>query len=106
MRATNSRARTLEHGFFYVLLFIGLSMLSQCGIVVMHLLGRLPLVWVRALGWLLGWVLYGLAIPRRRVAQTNLRLCFPEKSALQIRVLAMETFVHFAQAWLDRGWLW
>lgn len=81
-------------------------MLSQIGIVVMHVLGHLPLAWVRALGWLLGWALYGLAAPRRRVAQTNLRLCFPEKSDAQIRVLTIRTFVHFAQAWLDRGWLW
>lgn len=81
-------------------------MLSQIGIVVMHILSHLPLAWVRALGWLLGWALYGLAAPRRRVAQTNLRLCFPEKSDAQIRVLTIRTFVHFAQAWLDRGWLW
>lgn len=81
-------------------------MLSRCGIVVMHLLGRLPLAWVRALGWLLGCALYVLAVPRRRVAQTNLRLCFPERSAAQIRALSFQTFVHFAQAWLDRGWLW
>jgi KDO2-lipid IV(A) lauroyltransferase len=81
-------------------------MLSRWGIVVMLLLGRLPLAWVRALGWLLGRVLYVLAVPRRRVALTNLRLCFPDQSARQIRTLAIRTFVHFAQAWLDRGWLW
>lgn len=81
-------------------------LLSQAGIAVMHLLARLPLAWVRALGWLLGSVLYGLAVPRRRVAQTNLRLCFPDQSGRQIRVLTRRTFVHFAQAWLDRGWLW
>ncbi|WP_296448221.1 lysophospholipid acyltransferase family protein [Rhodoferax sp. UBA5149] len=79
---------------------------SQFGIGVMHLLGRLPLAWVRALGCLLGCVLYVLAVPRRRVAGTNLRLCFPELSAQQIRTLTIRTFVHFAQAWLDRGWLW
>lgn len=79
---------------------------SQAGIALMHLLGRLPLAWVRALGGVLGGVLYALAAPRRRVAQTNLRLCFPDKSAAQIRALTMGTFVHFAQAWLDRGWLW
>jgi KDO2-lipid IV(A) lauroyltransferase len=72
----------------------------------MHLLGRLPLAWVRGLGWVLGWLLYVLVVPRRRVAQTNLRLCFPDKSAAQIRILVRRTFVHFAQAWLDRGWLW
>lgn len=81
-------------------------MLSRLGILVMHLLGRLPLSWVRALGSLLGWVLYGLVVPRRRVALTNLRLCFPDRSAPQIRAMAIGTFVHFAQAWLDRGWLW
>lgn len=81
-------------------------MLSRLGIAVMHLLGRLPLAWVRALGCWLGWVLYVLAVPRRRVAMTNLRLCFPDRSARQIRGLTLRTFVHFAQAWLDRGWLW
>lgn len=81
-------------------------MLSRCGIGVMWVLGRLPLAWVRALGWVLGWVLYALAAPRRRVAFTNLRLCFPERSEAEIRRWVRGTFVHFAQAWLDRGWLW
>ncbi len=75
-------------------------------IVVMHGLARLPLGWVRALGAVLGWLLFALVWPRRRVAQTNLRLCFPERSARQIRSLTRRSFVHFAQAWLDRGWLW
>jgi KDO2-lipid IV(A) lauroyltransferase len=81
-------------------------MLSRCSIVVMQLLGRLPLAWIRALGWLLGCLLYLLVVPRRRVAQINLRLCFPDKSSAEIRALVFHTFVHFAQAWLDRGWLW
>ena len=81
-------------------------LMSQAGIGVMRVMGRLPLSWVRALGWVLGWLLYGLAAPRRRVAWTNLRLCFPDKSKADIRALAIGTFVHFAQAWLDRGWLW
>lgn len=81
-------------------------MLSRLGIVVMHLLGRLPLAWVRALGHGLGWALYFLVVPRRRVALTNLRMCFPDQSEAQRRLLARRTFIHFAQAWLDRGWLW
>ena len=75
-------------------------------IVLMHGLAHLPLAWLRALGTLLGWLLYALVLPRRRVAQTNLRLCFPQLSAAQIRSLTRRTFVNFAQAWLDRGWLW
>ena len=81
-------------------------MISQAGIVVMRLLARFPLRWVRGLGWLLGWLLYGLARSRRRVVWTNLQLCFPEWSQAQVGAAARATFVHFAQAWLDRSWLW
>jgi len=66
----------------------------------------LPLPWVRALGVLLGWVLYLVVGSRRRVVLTNLRLCFPHWAEAQVRHAARQTFRHFAQAWLDRGWLW
>jgi KDO2-lipid IV(A) lauroyltransferase len=66
----------------------------------------LPLPWVRGLGTLLGWGLYALVVSRRRVVETNLRLCFAHWSEDQVRACARQTFVHFAQAWLDRGWLW
>ena len=69
-------------------------------------LGLLPLSWVRAIGAAFGWGLY-LAVPsRRNVVQTNLRLCFPHWSEQQVRRCARQTFIYFAQAWLDRGWLW
>lgn len=69
-------------------------------------LGYLPLSWVRALGWLLGGVLYLVVGSRRRVVQVNLSLCFPRLDAIQVRTLSRRVFVRFAQAWLDRGWLW
>ena len=81
-------------------------MLTASGILVMRLLAAVPLPWVRALGRLLGWLLYALAVARRRVVWANLRLCFPQWSDSQRRAAAMATFVHFAQAWLDRSWLW
>jgi len=73
---------------------------------LMRALAPLPLAWVRALGWLLGQVLYGLVGSRRHVVQTNLRLCFPHLDAAQVRALSRRVFVRFAQAWLDRAWLW
>ncbi len=79
---------------------------SYFGILVMRLLAHLPLAWVRGLGCLLGCVLYALVLPRRRVASVNLHLCFPTWSRAQVRAVALRTFIHFAQAWLDRGWLW
>lgn len=80
--------------------------LSHGSIALMGLLGRMPLPWLRGLGRLLGCVLYGGAMARRRIAAANLRLCFPALDERQIRTLTFQTFVHFAQAWLDRGWLW
>lgn len=81
-------------------------MLSRLGIGFMRVLALLPLAWVRALGWMLGRVLYRLAGARRRVVWVNLRLCFPQMPAPALRVTARQTFIAFAQAWLDRGWLW
>jgi len=69
-------------------------------------IGRLPLPWVRALGTVLGWVLYWLVGSRRRVVLTNLRLCFPDWSDEKLRKSAREVFYYFGKSWLDRGWLW
>ena len=80
--------------------------MSRLGILFMRLLARLPLAWVRALGWVLGWFLYFVIVPRRRVVQANLALCFPQWTARQRRALAVRVFVYIAQSWLDRGWLW
>ena len=76
------------------------------GIAFMKVLAFSPLSLTRVLGVLLGWVLYGLVVPRRRVVQANFALCFPQWSAAQRRQQTRRVFVHFAQAWLDRAWLW
>jgi KDO2-lipid IV(A) lauroyltransferase len=70
------------------------------------LLHLLPLPVLRALGWLLGRLLYAFGRERRRVAMTNLRLCFPEKTEAEREDLARRHFVCFARAVLDRtlGW--
>ncbi|WP_295006913.1 lipid A biosynthesis acyltransferase [uncultured Dechloromonas sp.] len=70
------------------------------------LLHWLPLPLLRALGRGLGRLLYALGRERRKVALTNLRLCFPEKTEAEREALARRHFVAFAQAVLDRtlGW--
>jgi KDO2-lipid IV(A) lauroyltransferase len=80
--------------------------MSHLGVLFMRMLAHLPLAWVRGLGWLLGWVLYFVVGPRRRVVATNLALCFPGWTPEQRRALVPRVFVHVAQAWLDRSWLW
>jgi len=81
-------------------------MFSKLGLFVLRGLGSLPLSWLRALGSGLGALLL-VAIPsRRRIVQTNLRVCFPHLSDAKRDALTRQTFVYFAQAWLDRSWLW
>jgi lauroyl/myristoyl acyltransferase len=54
----------------------------------------------------LGRLLYVLGRERRKVALTNLRLCFPEKTEAEREGIARRHFVAFAKAVLDRtlGW--
>jgi Kdo2-lipid IVA lauroyltransferase/acyltransferase len=81
-------------------------MLSGLGIGFMRLCAPLPLSWVRALGAFLGWVLLRVAHSRRRIVEINLRRCMPELPESERRELVKKVFVYFAQAWMDRSWLW
>lgn len=81
-------------------------MLSRLGVLFMRLLAPMPLGVVRGLGTLLGWFLYFVVPGRRRVVRVNLELCFPGWTEQKRRELVPRVFVAFAQAWLDRSWLW
>lgn len=81
-------------------------MFSQLGLLLLRALGYLPLSGLRALGAGLGALLWVVIPSRRRVVQTNLRVCFPHLSISERDALTRQTFVYFAQAWLDRSWLW
>lgn len=80
--------------------------LSYLLVGFLWLLHWLPLPVLRGLGWGLGRLLYALGRERRDVALINLRLCFPEKTEAEREVLAMQHFVAFSRAVLDRtlGW--
>ena len=73
---------------------------------LMRWLSRMPLKGIRVLGHGLGWLLWALLSNRRHIVQTNLALCFPEKSNQEIKQLTRAHFVQFAQSLLDRSWLW
>ena len=81
-------------------------MISHLGILFMRAIAPLPLPWLRALGYVLGLVLHALVWSRRRVVDVNLRLCFPHWNEAQRRKVARDTFVHVAQSFIDRAWLW
>ncbi|MBG9389680.1 LpxL/LpxP family acyltransferase [Caenimonas aquaedulcis] len=80
--------------------------MSHLGVLFMRFIAHWPLAWVRGFGWLLGWFLYAVVVPRRRVVRANLALCFPHWTEAQRRALVPRVFIRVSQAWLDRGWLW
>lgn len=82
------------------------TLLSLTVLGMLRVTRHLPLSWLRALGAALGGLLYLLVGRRRRIAEINLALCFPQHSAAERRRMVRQHFVLFAQAWLDRGWLW
>lgn len=81
-------------------------LLNGLGLAAMRVMARMPLPMVRALGWVFGQVLHAVAARRRRIARINWALCFPNDSVVKRNRAVREHFVRFAQAWLDRGWLW
>ena len=82
------------------------SLLSLAVLGVLRVTRHLPLSWLRALGAALGWLLHAVVGRRRRIAEINIGLCFPHWSEPARRRAVRQHFVLFAQAWLDRGWLW
>jgi KDO2-lipid IV(A) lauroyltransferase len=81
-------------------------MISRLGVLFMRAIAPLPLRWIRAMGHVLGLLLYALVWPRRTVVDVNLRLCFPQWSRAQRRKVTRQVFVNVAQSFLDRAWLW
>ena len=73
---------------------------------LLWLLHWLPLPVTRAIGNILGRLLYAFGRERREVAKINLRLCFPDKSEDEIDRLARAHVIAFACAALDRVFAW
>ena len=80
--------------------------MSHPGIGLMRALARLPLPWLRALGGVLGRLLFVLARRRRHIALVNLRLAFPEWREDERIAVARRSFIAFAQSFIDRAWVW
>ncbi|NTV11031.1 MAG: lipid A biosynthesis acyltransferase [Zoogloea sp.] len=80
--------------------------MSRILVVLLWLLHWLPLSILARVGRGLGHLLYRLVGHRRRVVQTNLRLCFPELSDEKRDALAREHFALLGRSFLERGILW
>jgi KDO2-lipid IV(A) lauroyltransferase len=80
--------------------------MTRLGIFLIWLIHFLPLSLQALLGNAFGILLFWFAGERRRVADTNLRLCFPEMNEVQRSVLVRRHFQVFARSFLERGILW
>ena len=76
------------------------------GLGLALLAARLPWLWQRAIGRGVGWLALHLAGTRRRAAQANIELCFPEQSPQWRARLLRDSFdalgvglFEFARAW-------
>jgi KDO2-lipid IV(A) lauroyltransferase len=79
---------------------------AQALLLLVRLSSALPLSLLSRLGLALGWLFYTFGRARRRVAQRNLELCFPEWSAAEREQVVREHFGWLARSLLERGLLW
>ncbi|MFM1880388.1 MAG: hypothetical protein RLZZ344_622 [Pseudomonadota bacterium] len=82
------------------------SLAARLGILIGSLLGRLPIAWQRRIGRGLGGLIFRLSSRRRRIAEQNLMLCFPDWTPAERIAVVQRFFENFACALLDLFWLW
>jgi KDO2-lipid IV(A) lauroyltransferase len=80
--------------------------MSRIGIFVLWLLHFLPLAILAPIGQGLGMLAYVLIGKRRRIARTNLRLCFPQQSPAERERLLRRHFRAFGRALLESSIAW
>jgi KDO2-lipid IV(A) lauroyltransferase len=81
-------------------------MLTRFALGLIWLLHWLPFGALARVGRGIGWLGYHLAVPRRKVVLTNLRLCFPELSEAERVHLARRHFSALGRSFVDRGVIW
>jgi Kdo2-lipid IVA lauroyltransferase/acyltransferase len=81
-------------------------MLGRVTIFVLWSLHFLPLPLLAPIGKVVGMLAYALVFDRRRIARTNLKLCFPELSPRQRERLLRQHFRCFGRAILEAGIGW
>ncbi|MFN3235953.1 MAG: LpxL/LpxP family Kdo(2)-lipid IV(A) lauroyl/palmitoleoyl acyltransferase [Pseudomonadales bacterium] len=76
------------------------------GLGLLRLVRLLPFQWQLKLGKVIGYLAYYLAKSRRHIAETNVRLCFPEKSASEQQALVKDIFLNSGMGIIETGYAW
>ncbi|WP_448211292.1 LpxL/LpxP family Kdo(2)-lipid IV(A) lauroyl/palmitoleoyl acyltransferase [Colwellia sp. MEBiC06753] len=82
--------------------------LTWLGVFVLYSISWLPFKWQLALGRKIGQLMYRIGGTRKKVADTNLKLCFPDMSAEEREKLLKKNFENTGIALLETGmgWWW
>ncbi|HRA79446.1 MAG TPA: lipid A biosynthesis acyltransferase [Burkholderiaceae bacterium] len=80
--------------------------LVRFALMLMRAVSRLPYPVVRRLGEAAGALAWVLAVPRRRVTRTNLRMCFPQWTESRRRAVARGHFRYFMRSFFERFIFW
>jgi len=69
---------------------------------------HLPTSWHPAIGKLCGKLLFVFAVGRKKIAQANLALCFPNLSKMEQQILLRDNFVYLGRSLIETGiaWFW
>ena len=81
-------------------------MLIRIGVFILWLIHLLPFRIIVAIGNGLGTLLYPLAAERRKIGDTNLKLCFPDMSDAAREKLLRSHFKLFCRSLIERSILW
>ena len=81
-------------------------MLTRLALGLIWLAQWLPAGAIARLGRGIGWLGYRLAVPRRKVVLTNLRLCFPGLTEAERIALARRHFSALGRAIMERAVMW
>ena len=80
--------------------------MTRLAIFIIWLFHWLPLSVLSRAGHFLGILSYFSVLPRKRIARTNLALCFPELDVSARRRLLLRHFQALGRSILERGLLW
>ena len=80
--------------------------MAGAGLWVLKTIARLPLALLRDLSWPVAWLIWLVARGRRRVALTNLGLCFPHWTPARRREVAIKHFHVFVASFFERFIFW
>lgn len=76
------------------------------GLLFLRLLAFIPYRWMKKLSALFGFLFYNLAKRRKHIIETNINLCFPEKTDTERRMLSRKAFTSTIMAIFEFSLSW